>query len=190
MNDTATKRSEIDVPRMVVVMKSGMTFWVTKETGERAQRHLETQSAHSFMRITELGETINTAEIAGVHSPSAYDELQRYKAGEFKCQWGKWHGKRQTCECKAEKDREHREQMRQKGNEITPQTPEERERSRETMVKMGEMGALDGSQIFRGRFMKGARDGRLLRRTTIEEWERKNGQTADLTNLAIDENSI
>lgn len=191
----AAKRPEttLDLPRMVIVMKSGLTFWVTKETGERAQAHLEKQQAHSFMRIAELGQTINTAEIAGVHSPEVYDELQRFKAGEFKCQWGKWHGKKQSCECKAEADREHRRVMQEAKDreENRPETPEEREQRIERFKKMNELTALDRPDSIFGRsFHKGARNGKKVRRSTILEWQEKNPDAEVPEILAINEDVI
>jgi hypothetical protein len=192
---TQPKRQEtaIDVPRMVIVMKNSLTFWVTKETGERAQAHLEKQTAHSFMRIAELGETINTAEIAGVHSPSVYEELKRVETGEYKCQWGRWHGKKQVCECKAEADREHRRKMKEAedAKDNLPETPEMRERRLESFRKSDEMAALDKpDSIFGQRYHKGARSGKMVRRSTILDWQERNPGAEVPEILTIDEDII
>jgi hypothetical protein len=192
---TQPKRQEtaIDVPRMVIVMKNGLTFWVTKETGERAQAHLEKQTAHSFMRIAELGETINTAEIAGIHSPETYEDLRRYEAGDFKCQWGKWHEKKQVCECRKEAEAEARRVAREAEDRESnrPQTPEERERSLAAFRRSDEMAALDRpDSIFGQRYHKGRHNGKQVRRSTILEWQEKHPDAEVPEILAIDEDVI
>lgn len=175
--------------KWIILMKSGLIHWVSKETGERASEHLANQSGHSFIRIKELNNiTINSAEVEGVYDHAKYTELCRVKSGEWQCSYGKWHMKKGECQCKkewyAEQERKRKAKEDEEANR--PMTPEEQERSRNAMRKMNEMAALDGSSIFRTRFLKGRQNGLKIRKVTIAEWEKKNGREADLTGLAIE----
>lgn len=179
--------------KWIILMKSGLIHWVTKETGEKASAHLSTQAGHSFLRIKELNNiTINTAEVEGVYDHAKYAELCRVKSGEWQCSYGKWHLKKGECQCKQEWQREQERKRKEKeeADNNKPQTPEEQERSRKAMSMMSETSALDGSQMFRSMYAKHNTRGRRISREAIEEWERKNGRKPDLTGLAIEGEEI
>ena len=176
--------------KWIILMKSGLVHWVSKETGSKASEHLANQSGHSFIRIKELNNiTINSAEVEGVYDHAKYTELCRVKSGEWQCSYGNWHMKKGECQCKKEwvkKQREEEEKKRRAESE-KPQTPEEIERSREAMTKMNEMAALDNPQGGLFRAMYGPNKHRKMRRSTVDEWEKKNGRPADLTGLVMEE---
>lgn len=172
-----------------ILMKSGLIHWVTKETGEKTSEYLANQKAHSFLRIRELNNiTINTAEMEGVYDHGQYEDLCRVKGGEWQCAYRRWHPKKGECHCKVEirKKEEEDRKRKEEAEHNKPQTPEEIERSREAMIKMNEMAALDGSPIFRSMFLQGRKNGRRVRPATIAEWEKKNGKKADLDGIAIE----
>lgn len=174
-----------------ILMKSGLIHWVSKDTGEKASEHLANQSGHSFIRIKELNNiSINTAEMEGVYDHQTYENLCRVKSGEWQCSYGKWHMKKGECQCKAEyyKEQERKRKEKEDADANRPLTPEEQEKSRDSMTRMSEMSCLDSDRagIFRQMFAKGNRSGRYLRRKTIEEWEKKNGRKADLEGLALE----
>lgn len=175
----------VDERKMVIVMKTGLVFWVRGETGKKAQMHLESQTAHSFIRITELGETINTAEIAGIHNPETYDELNRYKAGDYKCQWGKWHEKRQRCDCAVEVRKAHEEAKNKAERDAAnkPPTPEEKARTEETLRKNREI--LES----RGVIGKTKRV-YTLRRSALNEYQAKHGSAYPIPKGATIEEDV
>lgn len=176
--------------KWIILMKSGLIHWVTKETGERASEHLANQSGHSFIRIKELNNiTINSAEVEGVYDHAKYAELCRVKSGEWQCSYGKWHLKKGECQCKKEWQAEEERKRRKKEEEENskPVSPEEQEKSRKAMSMMSETSALDGSQMFRSMYSKGNSRGRKISKEAIAEWEKKNGRKADLAGLAIEE---
>lgn len=172
--------------KKVVLMKSGIVHWVTDETGTKLQDHLGNQTSHTFIRMAELGITINTAEMEGVYTQKEYEKICRVKGGEWQCAWGKWHPKKGECKCKQEADEERRRIQKQERDaaENRPLTEEEKEAKRESLLKMGEMAALNRLSFAMIRYRKGNRDGNKIRRSTIVEWEEKNGRTADLSDLA------
>jgi len=176
--------------KWIILMKSGLVHWVTRETGEKAAEHLANQSSHTFLRIRELGGiAVNTAEMEGAYTHKQYDDICRIKSGEWQCAYGNWHKKKGgECSCRAEAMRREAEAKRKKeeAEASKPMTPEEQQRSRDMMTKMSEMSALDDSPIFRGMFRIGNKDGRTIRKSTIEEWERKNGRKANLEGLAVE----
>lgn len=179
--------------KRIILMKSGLIHWVTKETGERMSEHLANQAGHSFIRISELGNiTINSAEVEAVYNHQQYTDLCRVKSGEWQCSYGNWHLKKGECKCKSEwmAEQNRIKERERQAQENKPQTPEEIARSREAMTKMNEMAALDNAPggIFRTMYAPGKH--RKMRRSTVEEWEKKNGRPADLTGIAMEEEEI
>lgn len=181
--------NELEKQQMVILMKNGLTFWVSKETGERAQEQLVRQSAHSFMKIREINETINTAEIAGVHTPQTYSDLKRFTAGEYKCGYGVWHTKRDICNCQAQSLKKAKE--REEKIEREPLTEKEQEIRIENFKITEEMGVLDNpSSMFRSRFQKGNKGSRGIRRSTILSWQKSSRREPDIEGLLIDEDIL
>lgn len=99
-----------------VVMKSGLIHWVSIETANRIQEALGLQNGHSFIKITELGITINSAQIEGVYTFDQYEDLVKAKQGMWQCEYRKWHGKKEECQCRADLWRKHREAVETKEN--------------------------------------------------------------------------
>jgi len=178
--------------KMIILMKSGLIHWVSKETGDRASEHLSNQQGHSFMKIRELGNiTINTAEMEAVYNHRQYEDLCRVKSGEWQCAYGKWHMKRGNCTCKGDHNRLVAESIRRTNEAIQnrPLTPEEVADKAERLRTTSEMRALDGVSVFRNMFVPGIREnvGRVIRKKTILRWEKERGQEADLTGLQIED---
>lgn len=118
---------EIQKEKLPVVMKGGLVHWLSEETHMKLQTALSAQSAHAFVRLNDLGITINTAEIEGVYTKEQYEDMGRIKQGMWHCAYGKWHEKKGTCECKQDALRRAR-QVREDAEEAEkkrPQTDEE-----------------------------------------------------------------
>lgn len=181
--------------KWAIVMKNGLVFWVGEETSNRASQHLVNQSGHSFLTIAELGETINTAEIEGIYSFAKFDEMQRVKVGDWKCPWGKWHMKKERCECKLEADRKAAQELENKKRQDEanrpPPTPEQRIEGESRKRYVMEEGALSGNSFSRSLFMPDAKNRRSMRRSSVQKWEAENpGKEADLSNILIEEDVI
>lgn len=173
-------------------MKSGLVHWVLPETWEKFSEHIANQSAHGFIRIRELNVTLNTAEIEGVYTMSQYEDLEKVRQGMWQCQYRNWHNKgKRECECKKDFYRKQEEIRRKKEEDEAnkPQTPEERERSIAALTLMNEEWALEGNPIGRSMFQIGNRTGRVIRKATIEQWEKKNGCKANLAGLSVEKDS-
>lgn len=116
----------------IILMKSGLAHFVEKRTADIISAGIVSQSAHRFIKITELDQLINSAEIEGIYTPEKYEEFQRVKAGETLCAYYRWHKKREVCECAAEMRKSAHLKMQQmrRDEENRPLTPEERENAR------------------------------------------------------------
>jgi hypothetical protein len=129
---------EIQEIKLPIVMKNGLVHWVTEMTHEKIQMALQIQSSHSFMKITELEITINTAEISGIYTIKQYEEITNIKQGKWQCELGKWHEKKEICECKkikAQRDEEIRRRAIEE-QENKDLTPEEKKRVQMKMVEL------------------------------------------------------
>lgn len=125
-----------------LVMKGGVTHWVSIAMAEKIQEQLLSQTAHTFIRLRELGITINSAEIEGVYTISQYDAIAKTKEGMWQCEYMKWHNKgKRECECKAEfyreRDRKRRELRTQ--DIYRELNPEERARSIKKFESIGDV---------------------------------------------------
>jgi hypothetical protein len=130
--------NELDTIKLPIVMKNGLVHWVSETTHEKIQMALQIQSSHSFMKITELGITINTAEIAGIYTIKQYEEITNIKQGMWQCELKKWHGRKEVCECKkikAQQDEENRRKAIEEA-ENKDLTPEEKKRVQMKMVEL------------------------------------------------------
>ena len=177
-----------------ILMKTGLVHWLKIERWEKLSEILAAQAGHQFIRIPELGNiVINTAEISQTLTIEQYEDHCRVKEGQWQCAYRIWHPKKGECQCKREwmqKERERVERAK-KQEEEKPQTPEEREASRQAFLLSDEKAALNAGPggMWRQRYVKGSRSGRSIRRSTITAWEKETGRTADVADLAIDENS-
>lgn len=181
---------EIVKEQKVILMKNGLPLFVEADRVKALEDILASGSGHRFVKIDD--KTINSAEIAGIYTVDAYEELQRVKQGDWKCRWGKWHMKKETCECaRAVKQKEAQDRERaSREKEPPPPTAEERAAHREKMTHMNEEAVLKGANNFmRDMYAKGNRSGRKIRRSTIDEWEKEHGALAPeiLAGIEIDE---
>lgn len=138
----------IQTGKRPLVMKSGLVHWLTEETAKNLEQSLATQTSHGFIKIRELGVTINTAEIGdGLLTPAQYADLQKKKAGMWQCIEGNWHEKSiRDCTCHTDRIKAQREKERQaqQADEYRALTPEEQEANKERVRKNGEILVLKG----------------------------------------------
>lgn len=91
--------NELSKKLFCVLMRSGVQIWVEQERAQNLQNALDAISSHKFVRFEE--QTFNTADLEGVYSASTMQELTRRKNGEWQCQRGTWHQKKDECHCKS-----------------------------------------------------------------------------------------
>lgn len=153
----------------VIAMKGGLTLLVSAETAIRLSKHLVDQEAHSFVKVDEIGETVNTAEIEGVYTPEKHQEMMRLRGGEYLCSFAKWHEKKQKCDCAYElaRDREREIARIRNEGENRPPTPEERARSRPILAK------LKKDLIAKG--VIAAKGSRTLKRSALVNYKKTHG---------------
>ena len=158
--------NEIQNIQHAVVMKNGIVLFISAEKAHTLSDHLTSQTAHSFIELTDIHQTINSADISGVYSPEQYQEYLRVQAGEYQCAYRHWHKKRESCECSAELFREQRRRKQKEENEIRPLTPEERKQQQEVIAKINrERPLLAASKSVRG-----------IKRSALVEYEKKHGR--------------
>lgn len=89
--------TELSKNLMCVQMRSGVEIWVEADRANSLQDILEKISSSKFIRFDE--QTFNSADIVGVFSALTMSDLTRRKNGEWKCQEGEWHEKKDKCDC-------------------------------------------------------------------------------------------
>lgn len=170
-------------PKMYIMKKNGHVHKVSADTGKKLSDQLITQSGHTFLRLKELnGIILNTAEIEGVYDEQQYADVCRMNAGDWRCPHDTWHTKKEKCNCQKEIYRKMEEKRRSEIYDSV--TDEERAKAQEHIRKAEEIGALNGSDMFRAMFQKGS--DKKIRKTTIREWEKDNGVKANINNLNIE----
>lgn len=88
---------ELAKQEVCVLIRGGLELWIEKDSMEMLERALSDTSKR-FVKIN--GQLINPYEILGVFTPTAMEDKQRRKNGQWKCLKGKWHEKGHICECK------------------------------------------------------------------------------------------
>ena len=100
------QKKEISKSLKCLLLKNGIEIWKESERLEALKNSLLNLQNHFFVVIDE--DEINTAEIAGIFSAKTMAEYTKRKNGEFKCVYGKWHGKFEKCYCDETEIKEYR----------------------------------------------------------------------------------
>lgn len=124
--------------QLPLVMKSQIVHWLSIATAERIQKQLQSQSSHTFITITELSITINSAEIEGMYTLEQYESLVNTKQGKYQCAYRTWHEKRAVCECGKEIMAKRHAAAQKKEMEFHPRTPEQQEHISKTLKSIGD----------------------------------------------------
>lgn len=181
----ATTEQSLQTAKRPLVMKSGLVHWLQEDTAAKIEHMLANQQAHGFIKISELGITINTADIGdGVLTLEKYDELVKRKSGMWQCPEGNWHEKKiLNCTCLSDRladERRKREQAARE-QEYAPPTPEQAELNRERTKKTGELLVLRGIITALGR---------KVRRSTLNEFEESGEEMKVKGELIIEEDVL
>lgn len=173
--------TDLSTRKHVILMKSGVALFVEQATAENLSGALLGASGHSFVKIKELGELINSAEIAAIYTPDKYSDYLRVKAGEHQCSFGIWHKKFQNCECESERRKEREQKMEKirRDEENRPPSPEERAVAQEWLKKNREL------MEQRGLLLKGKKIAYQLKRSALTAYEAKHGTPYEVPHGAV-----
>lgn len=89
--------NELSKNLMAVCIRNGAEIWVEKDKCEKLKYILLQSRENKFIEFEN--QIINTADIVGIFSPQTMEEIIRRKNGQWKCEYGRWHDKRQKCGC-------------------------------------------------------------------------------------------
>lgn len=132
------KKIEVRKDHRAILMKSRLIHWVTTSTAERLQQQLLGQSAHSHILLSELGITINSAEIEGVYTEEAYENLLKVKQGMYQCRYHRWHQRKEYCFCQRDIMIEARKEQKKEETARKEKTPQEIKHISQTLKIMGD----------------------------------------------------
>jgi len=89
-----------------VVIRNGVQIWLEQERAENLKKILSSTNKPQFIDFEN--EFINTADITGVFSAIAMEDITRRKNGQWKCERNNWHNRGEKCQpefnCFTEKD--------------------------------------------------------------------------------------
>lgn len=122
---------EIEIQKRCICLRSGNEIWVSEETYQKFRKAKEQAGGNILIYVSELDRELNTADIVEICTPDQMDDKRRIERGERKCVYGKWHKKREVCDCfRRIKERKKEETKREEeANMNKPLTEEEKKRS-------------------------------------------------------------
>lgn len=84
-------------PSVCLLMRQGVQIWIEKDRADNLIQILSRLSGHKFIEYE--GRSINTADVSGIFTPEDMADMVRRKNGEWTCQKGNWHTRRDLCNC-------------------------------------------------------------------------------------------
>ena len=95
---------EISKNLKCLVLRNGIEIWRESERLENLQNILISGKKVGFIEVDN--EMINSVDIVGVFTSGTMDEMTRRKNGQWKCEQGNWHERKDRCECLSKKQLE------------------------------------------------------------------------------------
>ena len=156
---------DIAKPQKAIKMRSGIVLWVSLETAENIENQLMNPGMQGleakFFRLKEANnQMINRVDIEGIYTPEQIADIAHKQKGEWHCDHGNWHGRKDQCDCARQEAiglRELNSAEAQKEYH-KPRTREEQIRDSEAFIRvtrdMIEKGQIDrkkGEGIIKGR---------------------------------------
>lgn len=89
--------NELATKQRCVLMRSGVQLWIEEEKAIALSVDIQQGAVKGFVLID--GETINTNDIVGIHTPQVIYELNKSKSGQWKCEHGNWIPRGRKCQC-------------------------------------------------------------------------------------------
>ena len=131
--------NEIEIQKRCICLRNGNEIWVTEETYQKFRKAKEEAGGSILIYISELDRELNTADIVEICTPSQMDEKRRIERGERKCVYGRWHKKREVCDCfrRIQERKKEGERIEQEKEENKPVSDEQRKKNKEIREKIG-----------------------------------------------------
>lgn len=102
--------NELSMTIRCILIRSGVELWVEAERAERLGKVLAVSGGPQFAEFD--GRLINRSDVVGIFTPQDMEELTRRKNGQWKCNRGEWHDRKENCECMEQLRKEWREENR------------------------------------------------------------------------------
>ena len=102
---------EITTNLMCIVMRNNIIIWIEKERAEKLYHILPTITQSKFIEFD--GRMINTADISGIFTPQDMEDYTRRKNGQWKCDKGNWHERKEECNCLTSEQIKRREEYKE-----------------------------------------------------------------------------
>ena len=93
--------TELAKDLVCISMRNGVEIWLSAERAAIARSALLEIRESKFIHIDS--QVINTADIVGIFTAEVIGDMARRRNGQWKCDSGTWHEKRQDCECRSNK---------------------------------------------------------------------------------------
>ena len=97
-----TMETKPDVRRFCVQIRTGVEIWLTETAAKDLMAKMDAPNPKQYITIN--GEQYNRADYVGCFKPESIEAANRRKNGEYVCGSGKWHEKREKCECLAKEE--------------------------------------------------------------------------------------
>lgn len=90
--------NELQLPSKCIVFRNGIEIWIPAgEKLSRFENALDNLQTHVF--VSWEGRRMNTADMVGIYLPEDMEDMKRRKNGEWVCNYGRWHQRKQECGC-------------------------------------------------------------------------------------------
>jgi len=94
-----------------LVMRNGIEIWKESERLTELTMTLTQGKKIGFIKVDD--EMINSVDIVGIFTADTMDEMTRRKNGQFKCNYGNWHERKEKCECIGQEEILKKEEYRE-----------------------------------------------------------------------------
>ena len=115
--------NQLSLQTYIVVCRQMGTYHIDKQRASSLQALLDGPNRPKSIEID--GAFISTSDIVGIVTAEKYDEIQRERKGQWKCQYGVWHLRDEQCRCGWGKSSKQNKPIPQdKEKEISPEQAE------------------------------------------------------------------
>lgn len=115
--------NNLSLQTYVVVCRQMGTYHIDKQRASNLQSLLDSSNRPKSIQID--GAYISTSDIVGIVTAERYDETQRERKGQWKCQYAVWHLRDEQCRCAWGKGSKQRNPLPEKDDrKISPEQAE------------------------------------------------------------------
>ena len=89
--------NELSKNLMCIVLINGIELWVEKERIDTLMQVINNSKENKIIEFD--GQFISTSSVSGIFTSQIMEERTRRKNGQWKCNKGVWHERKEQCEC-------------------------------------------------------------------------------------------